>query len=181
MNESVVCKRCGEGGLFWSETKAGKWYLGEPRYHNFEDGNSVITHFAGHRCNPTPEQEAKFQAEQEAKKKIARKEQAELDAWKKAQEEADAKIQPIRKEQGEKVEVGGDIVKKVWIDTAYGQSCLIVVRNENHIVKMFTTAKWADEVEEGKQVVVIGEIKGWDEYDGLPNTILKRPKLQEVK
>jgi len=176
MNKSVVCKRCGEGGLFWSQTNAGKWYLGNPQYHAFEDGKTVITHFSGHNCKPTPEQEAKFQAEQQAKREQAEQEQAELDAKIKAQEEADAKLSYLG-EQGQKVEVAGQVVKKVWIDTAYGQSCLIVVRNESHLVKMFTTAKWADEVEEKNEVVVAGEVKGFDDYDNLPNTILRRPKL----
>jgi len=88
MNKSVVCKRCGEGGLFWSQTNAGKWYLGNPQYHAFEDGKTVITHFSGHNCKPTPEQEAKFQAEQQAKREQAEQEQAELDAKMKAQQEA---------------------------------------------------------------------------------------------
>ena len=65
MSKSIVCNRCGEKNLRWTQTKAGKWFLtpSEGVVITGENGRGIKTLYLGHRCK-SPEEleiEAGFQ------------------------------------------------------------------------------------------------------------------------
>jgi hypothetical protein len=172
-SKSPTCKRCGISGLTWAKSVKGNWYLGVPYIHTFEDGNQVMTHVVAHNCNPTEEQQAKFEAER-AEVLVARaQEQAELDA---RIAEANRAFH-IPAEIGEKVTITGTVIMATDIETGFGTSRLIVVKTpEAYIGKMMTTAEWAWNVDFEEEVTVTAVIKSHDTYQGKAQTTLLRPK-----
>ena len=77
---------------------------------------------------------------------------------------------------GDKVSVEGVVVRIQGVETMYGWTRLVVVDAPEGTVKMFTTAKWTDDFNEGDRVVVSGTVKAHDEYQGHRQTMLTRPK-----
>jgi hypothetical protein len=172
-NESKTCQRCGTTGLVWNKSVKGKWYLGTPHVHTFEDGNQVTTHVVAHNCNPTEEQQAKFEAERAEVIAARAQEQAELDA---RIAEANRAFH-IPAEIGEKVTITGTVIMATDIETGFGTSRLIVVKTpEAYIGKMMTTAEWAWDVDFEEEVTVTAVIKSHDTYQGKAQTTLLRPK-----
>lgn len=57
--ESITCRKCGEGGLKWAQTKAGKWYLTPAEGKKvYGDGDRHIKTLAlAHRCKTEQERE----------------------------------------------------------------------------------------------------------------------------
>lgn len=86
---------------------------------------------------------------------------------------------------GARVTVSGEVTMVRAFDNTYGYttttSHLIVVEGECDskpvVVKMFTSAQWSFDVEEHDRVVVSGSVKDYDEYRGVKQTQLSRPKL----
>lgn len=77
---------------------------------------------------------------------------------------------------GDKVSVEGVIVRMQGVETMYGWTRLVVVDTAEGTVKMFTTAKWVYDFNEGDRVVVSGTVKAHEEYQGHRQTMLTRPK-----
>lgn len=48
--KSVTCKKCGQEGLSWRQSKKGKWYLSDPQTISTKTyGNYLVIPFA-HKC-----------------------------------------------------------------------------------------------------------------------------------
>lgn len=77
---------------------------------------------------------------------------------------------------GEKVTVTGTVTRLVPIEGDYGTSMLVVVEGGSTIAKMFTSAAWAWDVEQGDEVTLTGTVKAHEEYQGAKQTVLTRPK-----
>lgn len=168
-----TCERCGMGGLIWNRSKAGKWYLGYGASHTFEDGNTVTTHIAAHDCKPTPEGIARM--EQKAAERAAEQAAAEL---KLAEERAElAKLHHVPAEVGEKITLTGVVTMVTTLEGAYGKQKLVVIKTDDYsVAKMITTADWAWGVDFDEVLTVTATVKDHTEYNGLPQTVLSRPK-----
>lgn len=77
---------------------------------------------------------------------------------------------------GEKLTVTGTVATLVPVDTDYGTSMLVVVEAGATVAKMFTTAAWAWEVKQGEEVTLTAKVKDHEEYKGVKQTVLTRPK-----
>lgn len=82
---------------------------------------------------------------------------------------------------GEKVTITGTVTRLRPVEGSFGYnpttSMLVIVENGPAIVKMFTTAAWAWDVQQGDEVTIAGTIKAHEEYQGAKQTALVRPKL----
>jgi hypothetical protein len=173
-DDSKTCERCGMGGLIWNRSKAGKWYLGHQASHTFEDGNTVTTHVAAHDCKPTPEGIARM--EQKAAERAAEQAAAEL---KLAAEKAElAKLHHVNAEVGDKITLTGVVTMATTLEGAYGRQKLVIIKTDDYaIAKMITTADWAWGVDFDEVITVTATVKDHTEYQGLPQSVLTRPKL----
>lgn len=170
----VTCVKCGTTGLMWAQSVKGKWYLGVPMEHTFEDGNTVTTHIAGHNCQPTPEGLAAYEEQRKEREKA----KAELDAKLQAYHDHKASLKHFTGEIGDAITFTGKVIKSICIDGYYGSQMLIIVETENNeLAKMFTTANWAYETYENQEVTIKGFIGAFDTYENDPQTLIKRPKL----
>lgn len=171
--ENGTCIKCGETGLIWAQSVKGKWYLGRPFQHTFEDGNTTTTHIQGHNCVPTPEGLAALEARRAER-------QAKIDAEQAAIEAAKAelaKLHHVEAEPGEQVELTGTVTMATTVETQFGKSRLVVIQTEDYqVAKMFTTAEWAWAVDFNEVITVKGAVKSHDDYQGIPQTMLNRPK-----
>lgn len=77
---------------------------------------------------------------------------------------------------GEKLTFTGTVATLVPVDTDYGTSMLVVVEAGATVAKMFTTAAWAWEVKQGEEVTLTAKVKDHEEYKGVKQTVLTRPK-----
>ena len=81
---------------------------------------------------------------------------------------------------GEKITLAGRVVRLVATESHYGYapstSMLVIVEAGTAVAKMFTSAAWAFDVEEGDEVTITGTIKDHEEYQGTKQTVLTRPK-----
>lgn len=168
-----TCIKCGETGLIWAQSVKGKWYLGIPAQHTFEDGNTITTHIQGHNCVPTPEGLAALEARQAER-------QAKIDAEQAAIEAAKAelaKLRHVQAELGDKVELTGTVTMVTDVETQFGTSRLVVIKTDDYqVAKMFTTAGWAWDVDFDEVITIKGTVKSHDDYQGSPQTMLSRPK-----
>lgn len=125
--------------------------------------------------------EAKRQAKQEAERiarmpeilaaeaeRLAR--EAKLVAQREAQEYLQGNI-------GEVVSFSGVVLASFSVDTKFGSSVLTKVQAGNAIVKFFSTAKFAFDLNEGDTVSLMGEIAGRDLYQGDKETLVKKVKV----
>lgn len=103
-------------------------------------------------------------------------ERAEREAQKAARAAARASV-VYAGEVGEKITVTGTIERKRWIATQYGSSALVIVDAGAHVLKMFTTAAWADDAEEGQTVTLTATVKAHQEYEGTRQTVVTRAKV----
>lgn len=92
---------------------------------------------------------------------------------------------------GDKVELELKIVMRKNVSTAFGGSTLLIMIDENdNVVKTFTNASWLDEEAEdkdgtyfreavikGDRIKIKGTISAHQEYNGEKSTLIKRPKL----
>lgn len=77
---------------------------------------------------------------------------------------------------GEKLTFTGTVATLVPVDTDYGTSMLVVMEAGTAVAKMFTTAAWAWEVKQGGEVTLTAKVKDHEEYKGVKQTVLTRPK-----
>lgn len=105
-----------------------------------------------------------------------------------AQRKADAEERARQQAQiryagnkGEKITVTGTITRLMPFSGSYGYTpkttMLVIVEGADIAAKMFTAANWAWEVAQGDQVVIAGTVKDHEEYNGVQQTVLTRPKL----
>lgn len=98
-----------------------------------------------------------------------------------AEAEAAAKRHYLDVEKGAKVAVSGAVAVAVTVETMYGASRLVVVEgtgeHEGVTVKMFGTGATLWEASRGDQVTVTGAVKDFEEYEGVPQTVLTRAKV----
>ena len=79
---------------------------------------------------------------------------------------------------GDKVTVTGNVSVAMNVQTKFGESKLIVIETaDKQAVKLFTTASWCWSIEADEAITVTGIVKAFDEYNGLAQTMLTRPKL----
>lgn len=83
--------------------------------------------------------------------------------------------------KGEKLTVTGTITRLLPVEGSYGYSpktsMLVILEQASAVVKIFTTAAWAWDVEQGDEITVTGTVKAHEEYHGTKQTVLVRPKL----
>jgi len=171
--DSPTCIKCGTRGLTWAQSVKGKWYLGTPVEHTFEDGNTIITHTQGHDCTPTAEGLAAFETARQEKEAERLAEQAKFDAYKADQD----KLHHVDAEIGEVVELTGVVTMATTVETQFGSSRLVIIKTDDYqVAKMFTTANWAWDVDFDEAITVKGTVGSHDDYQGTSQTTLKRPK-----
>ena len=172
-SKDYTCIKCGTGGLVWAQSVKGKWYLGIPMQHTFEDGNTVTTHIAGHDCKPTAEGLALMEA-----KRIEREaEQAAKQALIDAALARKAKLHHVEAEIGSQVELTGKVTMAAEVETQFGCSKLVVIETDDfQVAKMFTTANWAWDINFDDIITIKGTVKSHDIYEGTPQTAINRPK-----
>jgi len=78
---------------------------------------------------------------------------------------------------GDGVTVTGTVAFVKSFDNRFGGTTRIVsIETADHeVVKMFTSAGWAFNIDAGDTITVEGFVHDFDEYDGRPETQLKRP------
>jgi hypothetical protein len=168
-----TCELCGTTGLTWAKSVKGKWYLGTPYQHTFEDGNTVTTHVTGHNCVPTPEGLARVEARKAERQAKLDAEQAKIDAAKAEQ----AKLHHVEAEVGEKVTLTGVVTMATRLEGQFGTQVLLVIQTEDYqVAKMITTAEWAWMVQFDEVITVTATVKSHDIYKDIPQTKLTRPK-----
>lgn len=78
---------------------------------------------------------------------------------------------------GDAVEVAGVVTVASTVETQFGSSVLIVLETPaKQLVKLFTSATWAREVEREQELAVRGTVKSFDSFQQHPQTVLLRPK-----
>jgi hypothetical protein len=106
--------------------------------------------------------------------------QAQLDEWHAEALEIDAARDAQRwaAPVGQGVEVTGQVVTSMWIDTRFGATRLVVVdTGDGVVVKTFSTSKAACGLERGDQVTVSGQVKSHEIYRDTKQTVISRPKF----
>lgn len=161
-------------GLVWAQSIKGKFYLGVPHQVSYESGVTITTHIAGHNCKPTAEGLALVEQMRQEKAAKAAAEAARLEA---IQAEL-AKYRHVDAEIGSKVVLTGVVTMATTIETGYGNSRIIVIKTDDYqVAKMFTTAEWAWDVDFDDVITIKGTVDSHDEYQGQPQTKIKRPSL----
>jgi hypothetical protein len=77
----------------------------------------------------------------------------------------------------EKVTLTGTVTAVSSFEGSYGMSWIVKVATEAGAVKMFTTAQKLRELETGASVTIAGTVRSHDEFRGVRETLLGRPKL----
>lgn len=100
-----------------------------------------------------------------------------LEAEQRAQQRASVQFAG---EVGEKLTVTGTVTRLRAVEGSYGYqpktSLLIILEGGGVVAKMFTTAAWAWEIEQGDGITVTGVVKDHEDYQGIKQTVLTRPK-----
>ncbi|MCH6469876.1 hypothetical protein [Sinomonas terrae] len=82
---------------------------------------------------------------------------------------------------GEKTEVTGKVARLQPVENTFGYttttSMLVIIEAGTTVAKMFTAAAWAFGIERGDEITVAGTVKAHEEYNGVKQTALARPKL----
>jgi len=173
--ENVNCSRCGGSGVY-------RWmtYAGEARGMCFKCEGAGTER----RRVYTPEQIAAREA-RAAKKDAARAEAIRAEAAKREEEarvRSEARAAEVAQYEflpvsvGDAVEFSGKVVFTKVVETQYGSSLLVILREGVHEVKMFTTAAWAWKVDAGDDVSIRATVKELSEYEGKKATVVTRAK-----
>jgi len=80
--------------------------------------------------------------------------------------------------RGQKITVTGVLSKVMEIDSQWGLSVLLVLQTPQGVVKTFTSAAWAFEVEQGQEITMTATVKDHETYQGLAQTLVNRPKKE---
>jgi hypothetical protein len=82
---------------------------------------------------------------------------------------------------GEKTTFTGTITRMMPVENNFGyhatSSMLVIVEDEKHTFKMFTSAAWAWDVKQGQAATFTGTVKDHEDYQGTKQTAIARPKL----
>lgn len=81
----------------------------------------------------------------------------------------------------EKITITGTVTRLTPVQGNYGYrsttSMLVILEDGPTIAKMFTSAGWAFDIEQGQQLTVTATVKEHEEYQGARQTVLIRPRL----
>ena len=120
------------------------------------------------------ERAAQWEAERVEREAKAAKERVEREAAAAAKA---ATYSTLAAEVGERVSVSGVVTLAKTCESQFGSSRLIVLETPaREVVKMFTTAAWAWPVEEGEEISLQAVVKAFDEFQGITQAVLLRPK-----
>lgn len=159
-----VCFRCDGKGI-------------EPRAKWFATEAELVAHYGKLEA----QNEAKYQKDLAARQAASALEAAGLlEAEKRREQERQAAFDAqeyVAGEFGEIVNVGGVVLASFSVDTSYGVSRLVKIQAGNAIVKFFSSAKFAFDIEEGDEVQVYGELVSREVYQGNKETTIKKTKL----
>src|SRR5690606_6203290 len=89
-----------------------------------------------------------------------------------APEVVNAKIGTV----GAKVTVTGTVSVATTIEGFYGAKRLVVLQTPQGVAKAFTQAAWAWDVQQGQEITLSGTVKDHEEWQGVAQTVLLRPK-----
>lgn len=78
---------------------------------------------------------------------------------------------------GEKVTLSGTVTGVSSFEGTYGMSWIVKVATPLGAVKMFTTARGLIALETGAEVTITGTVRSHDEFRGVRETLIGRPKL----
>lgn len=85
----------------------------------------------------------------------------------------------------EKITVTGTATRVRATASSWGYhestSMLLIIEDGTTILKTFTKAAWAYDINEGDAMTVTATVKGHEEYNGSKQTVVKRPKLIDLK
>ena len=82
-------------------------------------------------------------------------------------------------EVGDRVHFAGKVTYTRELDGDYGVSVLVkLVDDKGNVAATFTSGRWAEELEVGEGLAIVGTIKKLDEYQGEKQTMLTRVKVQ---
>lgn len=108
----------------------------------------------------------------------------EVDAKIKAAEEKVASQRYLDAVAGDKITATGTVAVATTVDTTYGMSRLVVIEGtgdfEGVTFKMFGTGATLWETAKGDTVEVAGAVKGFEEYNDTPQTVLTRAKVKTL-
>lgn len=85
--------------------------------------------------------------------------------------------------EGDKVTMTGTVTKALAVETNYGfhpeTSILLIVEDGPTVLKTFTKAAWAFDIDQGDTITVTATVKKHADYKGTKQTVVNRPKLIE--
>lgn len=85
--------------------------------------------------------------------------------------------------KGDKVTITGTVTKALAIDSTFGYypetSILLIVEDGPTVLKTFTKAAWAFDIDQGDIITVTAAVKNHEDYQGTKQTVVNRPKLIE--
>lgn len=85
--------------------------------------------------------------------------------------------------KGDKVTITGTVTKAFAIESNFGYhpetSILLIVEGGPTVLKTFTKAAWAFDVDQGDTITVTATVKNHENYQGTKQTVVNRPKLIE--
>lgn len=82
---------------------------------------------------------------------------------------------------GEKITLTGTVTRLQPVKGDWGSSMLAIIEGGSTVAKVFTTAAWVWEIEQGDEITVTATVKAHEDYQGIKQTALTRPKLIENK
>lgn len=85
--------------------------------------------------------------------------------------------------KGDKVTITGTVTKALAVDSTYGYytetAILLIVEAGSTVLKTFTKAAWAFDIDQGDTITVTATVKKHADYKGIKQTVVNRPKLIE--
>ena len=175
---AIPCDKCSGSGIYWRQVQSAS--------------GPVAAQDVCYRCDGSQkEPKAKWITKQEVDSHAVKRQKAQekREAKREAEWAARAAKEPVEEPPaveyryvnaavGDKIEIAGKVTAAVTIDGYYGPSRLVVIETDGHeIVKTFTSAAWAYEVERDQDIVIAATVKDFGYYQGQPETVVNRPKV----
>lgn len=179
----LTCKKCSGTGIYWTKRQSANGLQGYPDTCWRCMGNGADPNTKGlpdlAACERHSVQLAKAADRREAQRVAEWAERkAAIEPMPEVVEPVKVAYKHLNANVGDVVTVTGQVTVAVNVETAYGTSRLIVIETADHeLIKLFTTAAFAWSVERDQTITVTGTVKGFDEYEGNPQTQLTRAKL----
>jgi hypothetical protein len=186
-----ACAKCGGTGIYvsWSSYLGEKYQRNEgvcfrcdgagiePRAKWFATEAELVAHYEAAEVRKEANYQRKL-AERQALAAInAEAEEAARVAREMELQAARDKQKFIEGELGSIVNVSGVVLASFSIETRYGVSRLVKIQAGDAVVKFFSTANFAFDLNEGDVVSVYGELVSRELYEGNKETQLKKTKL----